>query len=129
MADPHEATDVTHIDREPGCNCSQATLRRGEHDIACPKFVVTEARRFYQTLSMIGAIAAYLDVGEFKDRYAKAANAIDRFEVEVDLNGRLAVAIKQFSMSASPSEEDAAVPFEGWWPYEYEDEIEKIDGV
>jgi hypothetical protein len=89
----------------------------------------TEARRFYQTLSMISAVVAYIDVGEFKDRYAKAADEIDRFEVEVDLNGRLAVAIKQFSMSASPSEEDAAAPFPGWWPHEYEDEIEKIDGA
>jgi hypothetical protein len=78
---------------------------------------------------MISAVAAYLDVGEFKDRYAKATNAIDRFDVEVDLNGRLAVAIKQFLMSASRSKEDAAVPFPGWWPHEYEDEIEKHDGL
>src|SRR6516225_5044307 len=68
---------------------------------------------FYRTLNFIGAFVEYLDVKGFEERYAEAKTDSERFGVEVDLNGRLATAIKQLSIllhcsGGVPS--DAAIP-------------------
>jgi hypothetical protein len=84
---------------------------------------------FYRTLNFIGAFAEYLDVKGFEERYAAAKTDSDPFDVEVDLNGRLATTIKQLSFllhcsGGVPS--DAAIPFQGVWPYKYVNEVEKL---
>jgi hypothetical protein len=86
----------------------------------------TEDRDFYTRLSMVRAVTEYLDVTGFEERYAKATSDIERFDIAVDLDGRLRVAIGQFDPVASRVESDASIPFQGWWPYQYEDQIEKI---
>jgi hypothetical protein len=87
-------------------------------------------RNFYRTLSMVRAVTAYLDVEGFERRCANAKNDQQRYNCGVDLFGRLAIATKQFSMATSCSggcETDAAMSFEGWWPHEYDDQIESLD--
>jgi hypothetical protein len=77
-------------------------------------------RYFYQMLNMVHAIIEYLDADGFEDCYAKAETDQERFIYSSDLAGRLAAAVKQFAFFAGPSETDAAIPFKGWSPAQYE---------